>query len=226
VIRGCLPGEPRFLSTDEMLTIHESGIEAYGGSYGIRDAGLLDSALATARQGFGGEFVHEFPFGMAAAYLFHLSANHPFVDGNKRAALAGCIVFLRMNGWNLAVSEDAAYGIMLDVAQGTKSKDEIAKWLLSNSRARVCLELRDFFQRLDYTTLANLFGGIAAGNKPEQVATIVEAAIAIPAISQANIGAVAAEESGDWASAQVLRQHSMLLTAIYRIAEDLGYEWL
>ena len=162
---------------------------------------------------------------MAAAYLFHLCANHPFVDGNKRVALAACIVFLRMNGWNLAVSEDAVYGTVLDVAQGVKSKDELAKWLLKNSRARVSLELREFFQRLDYTTLASLFGGIAAGNKPEQVATIVEAGNAIPAISQANLGAVASEANGDTASAQVLRQHSMLLTAIYRIAEDLGYEW-
>jgi death-on-curing protein len=71
VIRGFISGEPRFLSTDEVLTLHETAIDAFGGSHGIRDAGLLDSALAIARQGFGGQYVHEFPFGMAAAYLFH-----------------------------------------------------------------------------------------------------------------------------------------------------------
>lgn len=225
MIRGFLPGEPRFLSTDEVLTLHETGIDAFGGSHGIRDAGLLESALAMPRQGFGGEFVHEFPFGMAAAYLFHLCANHPFVDGNKRLALAACIVFLRMNGWNLAASEDAACAIVLDAAQSLKQKEEVADWLLRNARARASLELRDFFQRLDYATLATVFSGIAAGNTPEQVATILEADHAIPAISQANIGAVAAEQGGDAASAQVLRQHAMLLTAIYRIAEDMGYEW-
>ncbi len=225
MIRGFLPGEPRFLSTDEVLTLHETGIDAFGGSHGMRDAGLLDAALAMPRQGFGGEYVHEFPFGMAAAYLFHLCANHPFVDGNKRTALAACIVFLRFNGWNLAVSEDAAYDTVLEVAQSSKSKQEIADWLLRNTRARVRLELRDFFHRLDYTTLATVFGAIAAGKTPEQVATIVEAGHGIPAISQANIGALAAEEGGDSASAKVLRQHAMLLTAIYRIAEDMGYEW-
>lgn len=225
MIRGFLPGEPRFLSTDEVLTLHEAGIDAFGGSHGIRDAALLDAALAMPRQGFGGEYVHEFPFGMAAAYLFHLCANHPFVDGNKRVALAACIVFLRMNGWNLAASEDAAYATVLDVAQSSTSKEEAADWLLRNVRARISLELRDFFQRLDYTTLEAVFGAIAAGETQERVATILEAGYAIPAISQANIGAVAAEEGGDAASAQVLRQHAMLLTAMYRIAEDMGYEW-
>jgi death-on-curing protein len=80
---------------------------------GIRGASLLDAALAMPRQGFGGQFVHEFPFEMAAAYIFHLCANHPFVDGNKRIALSACIVFLRMNGWNLAASEDDAYATVL-----------------------------------------------------------------------------------------------------------------
>lgn len=225
MIRGYLPGEPRFLSIDEVLTLHETAIDAFGGSQRVRDAGLLESALALPRQGFDGEYVHEFPFGMGAAYLFHLCSNHPFVDGNKRVALATCIVFLRINGWNLAATEDAAFTAVLDVARGTTQKDELADWLRHNSRARVSFELRNFFQRLDYATLATVFGAIAAGGAPERVATIVEAGNAIPAISQANIGAVAAEEGQDAASSEVLRQHSMLLTAIYRIAEDMGYEW-
>jgi death on curing protein len=225
VIRGFLPVEPRFLSADEVLTLHETGIDAFGGSQGIRDVGLLESALAMPRQGFGGEFLHEFPFGMAAAYLYHICENHPFVDGNKRVALATCIAFLRMNGWNLAASEDAAYTTVLEVAQASKTKQDLADWLLRNSKARMSLELRDYFRSLEYGTLATVFGAIAAGNIPEQVATIVEAGNAIPAISQANIGAVAAEEGTDTQSAHVLRQHAMLLTAIYRIAEDMGYEW-
>jgi hypothetical protein len=130
-----------------------------------------------------------------------------------------------MNGWNLAASEDASFTTVVDVAKSLKSKDEVANWLLRSSRARVSFELRDFFQRLDYATLSTVFTAIAAGQTPEQVATILEAGQAIPAISEANLGAVAAEEGGDVSSAQVLRQHSMLLTAIYRIAEDMGYEW-
>ena len=225
MIHGYLPGEPRFLSIAEVLTLHETGIDAFGGSHGIRDASLLDSALAMPRQSFEGNYVHEFPFEIAAAYLFHLCSNHPFADGNKRVALATCIVFLRMNGWNLIASDDATYATVMEVSQQTKSKEELADWLRHNVRERARFELRNFFHQLNYTTLETVFGGIAAGQTPEQVATILEAGNAIPAISQANIGAVTAEESGDLASAQILRQHAMLLTAIYRIAEDVGYEW-
>lgn len=130
-----------------------------------------------------------------------------------------------MNGWNLMSTEDAAFQMVLEVAQSRKTKDDVTDWVRNNVRARVSFELRDFFQRLDYATLGTIFRGIAAGKTPEQVATILEAGNAIPAISHANIGAVAAEDSGDLASAQILRQHGMLLTAIYRIAEDMGYEW-
>jgi hypothetical protein len=130
-----------------------------------------------------------------------------------------------MNGWNLVATEDSAVAMVLGVAQSTKSKKEIADWLQQNVRERSNLELRDFFQHLNYATLETIFSGIAAGQTPEQVATIVEAGNAIPAIAEANIGAVAAEESGDNDAALILRQHSMLLTAIYRIAEDMGYEW-
>lgn len=225
MIRGFLPGEPRFLSTDEVLTLHETAIDAYGGSHGIRDAGLLDSALATPRQGFGGKFVHDFPFGMAAAYLFHVCANHPFVDGNKRTALASCIAFLRLNGWNLIASEDSAVAMVLEAAKSARSKEQVTDWLQQNVRERTSLELRAFFERLDYATLATVFGGIAAGQAQERVATIIEAGVAIPAVAEANLGAMNAEAAGDQNAAEILRQHGMLLTAIYRIAEDMGYEW-
>jgi death-on-curing protein len=225
VIRGFLASEPRFLSTDEVLTLHETAIDAFGGSHGVRDAGLLDAALAMPRQSLGGQFVHDFPFGMAAAYLFHICGNHPFIDGNKRVALAACIAFLRINGWNLAASEDATVTTILEIARSAKTKEEAGDWLQANSRGRVSIELREFFQRLDYATLATVFGAINAGQTSERVATILEAGTSIPAIAQANLGAVAAQQGGDLSSAEILRQHSMLLTAIYRIAEDMGYEW-
>lgn len=127
---------PRFLSIDEALTLHETAVLQHGGATGLRDRGTLDSALAQARQAFGGAFVHEFPFGMAAAYVFHISKNHPFVDGNKRVAFS-----------------------------------------------------------------------------------------AIPAIAHAWGGAADARTGGDAASAAILEQHAILLTALFRIAEQQGYEW-
>jgi len=81
VIRGVVNREPRFLSLEEALTLHETAVDEHGGPHGLRDRGLLESALATPRQAIEGQFVHEFPFGMAAAYIFHIVKNHPFVDG-------------------------------------------------------------------------------------------------------------------------------------------------
>lgn len=130
-----------------------------------------------------------------------------------------------MNGWNLVAAEEPTVAIVLEVAQSAKSKQEVADWLQQNVRERVSLELRNFFERLDYATLHTVFDGIAAGQTSERVATIIEAGIAIPAISEANLGAVSAEAAGDSDTAHILRQHGMLLTAIYRIAEDMGYEW-
>lgn len=225
MIRGYLPQEPRFLSLKEILTLHETAIDAHGGSHGVRDHGLLDSAIAMPRQAMQGEYIHEFPFGMAAAYLFHVCANHPFADGNKRTALAASVVFLRLNGWLLRVDEDRAADAVLAVASGSMNKDQVSDWIKRYAHPRPTFELRDFMQRLDYATLGSLFGAIAAGHTPERMATIIEAGSAIPAITQANLGAVSAAENGDVASAQILRQHSILLTAIYRIAEDMGYEW-
>src|SRR5205807_4774635 len=80
--------QPRFLVLEEVLRIHAHQIEQYGGSFGVRDAGLLLSAVAAPQASFAGGFLHGTPFEMAAAYLFHLARNHPFLDGNKRTALA------------------------------------------------------------------------------------------------------------------------------------------
>jgi death-on-curing protein len=91
--------EPAFLSLDEVLEIHEQQIERYGGSSGLRDAAGLESAVATPQATFGGEFLHTSIPAMAAAYLFHLCQNHPFIDGNKRVGANAAITFLRMNDW-------------------------------------------------------------------------------------------------------------------------------
>lgn len=105
MIVGVLPKPPRFLEIDEVLTLQESAVDEYGGTYGVRELGLLEAAVNMPRQAIDGAFTHEIPFGMAAAYAFHICKNHPFVDGNKRTALAVCIVFLRLNGWELHVPD-------------------------------------------------------------------------------------------------------------------------
>lgn len=88
-------GRPRFVTRDEAFAYHTVSIEEYGGAHGLRDVGMLESALAMPMQGFSGEYAHAFPFEMAAAYAFHIAKNHPFVDGKKRTALMCCGAFLR-----------------------------------------------------------------------------------------------------------------------------------
>ena len=89
--------DPVFLDVDDVLLIHEDQLAVYGGSAGVRDAGLLESAVAMPRATAGGELAHEDLFAMAAAYAFHVAQNQPFLDGNKRTALATCLVFLSEN---------------------------------------------------------------------------------------------------------------------------------
>lgn len=83
-----------FLTLDDVQFIHRDQTTRYGGDPGIRDRNLLDSALAQPRASFGAEFLHAFPFEMAAAYLYHIVRNHPFLDGNKRTGAVAALVFL------------------------------------------------------------------------------------------------------------------------------------
>ncbi|MCK4659796.1 MAG: type II toxin-antitoxin system death-on-curing family toxin [Phycisphaerae bacterium] len=87
---------PEFLRVDEILHVHQDQIERYGGHASIREVGLLLSAIAMPQASIGGEFLHHDLFEMAAAYLFHIVQNHPFVDGNKRTGAAVALVFLDM----------------------------------------------------------------------------------------------------------------------------------
>jgi death-on-curing protein len=87
----------RYLTVDAVLAIHEQVLAAHGGGAGIRDRALLESAVAAPQASFGGEAMFDDPLDIAAAYLFYLCRNHPFVDGNKRVALASCLVFLQTN---------------------------------------------------------------------------------------------------------------------------------
>jgi death on curing protein len=91
----------KFLTLSEVLLILDDQIKNYGGKYGIRDVNLLSSAIYMPESGFEGKYLHETIPAMAAAYAFHICQNHPFVDGNKRAALASSLVFLDINGYEL-----------------------------------------------------------------------------------------------------------------------------
>lgn len=119
----------RFLSKRLVLAIHRDLVERFGGEPGLRDEGLLDSALAQPEATFAGEPLHPDPHDQAAAYLFHLAANHPFVDGNKRVAFAAMDTSLRLNGYRLTLADDEAYELTMRVAEGKVAKDEIASIL-------------------------------------------------------------------------------------------------
>jgi death-on-curing protein len=119
--------EPCFLSVDEVLEIHAQQIELYGGRDGIRDPGGLESAVATPMSSFGGEFLHESVPAMAAAYLFHICQNHPFVDGNKRTGANAAITFLLINDWDLDLSEDELVDLVLSVASGAIPKSALTR---------------------------------------------------------------------------------------------------
>ena len=110
----------------EVLLILQDQIRRYGGRYGVRDPELLSSALAMPQTSFAGKLLHADLFDQAAAYAFHISQNHPFVDGNKRTALAAALVFLDLNGIQLSDPDDKLYRLMLQVANGKRSKLQIA----------------------------------------------------------------------------------------------------
>ena len=116
------PLSPIFLTFDEVVEIHRTLIDRFGGSHGVRDPGLLLSALAVPRGTFGGQFLHGSLAEMAAAYLYHLACNHPFIDGNKRVAATAARVFLVANGADFDPTEEEYGDLTLGVAAGTIDK--------------------------------------------------------------------------------------------------------
>jgi death-on-curing protein len=109
----------------EVLLILQDQIRRYGGAYGVRDPELLSSALAMPSATFEGNFLHKDLYEQAAAYAFHICQNHPFVDGNKRAALATALVFLSLNGIELDDPKEELYRLMMDVSGKGTGKAEV-----------------------------------------------------------------------------------------------------
>ena len=119
--------EFRFLTLEDVLELHDMQLEAYGGATGIREQSLLESALMTPQASFGGEFVHNGVFELAAAYAFHIAENQPFVDGNKRTALASALVFLDWNHIEISDPNEELYDAMIGLAKKTLDKTGLAK---------------------------------------------------------------------------------------------------
>jgi death-on-curing protein len=118
--------QPLFLSLEKVIRLHQRLIDRYGGTEGVRDVGLLHSAVMMPQASYGGRYLHADIFEMAAAYLYHIVQNHPFVDGNKRAGAAAALVFLAMNDITIDNDEHGLVDVTLAVAAGRAGKHETA----------------------------------------------------------------------------------------------------
>lgn len=122
--------EPRWLDHDIVIDVHAEQLALFGGAEGIRDRGLLESALSRP--------VNKFHYGesdiaaLAAAYAFGIARNHPFIDGNKRAAFASIIVFLGLNGIDFDVPPEEATAMILGLAAGEIGEEGLARWIREN----------------------------------------------------------------------------------------------
>ena len=120
---------PEFLTLSEVLDFHEDLLHSFGGSPGIRDLSLLESAMAMPESGSDDVFFHEFPFEMVAAYAFHIVKNHAFVDGNKRTGFAAALVFLEFNGYSVRGGEKELEIATRQLASGALDKKDFAEVL-------------------------------------------------------------------------------------------------
>lgn len=125
--------EPEWLTSEVVLEIHRRNLIRYGGTAGLRDSSLLESALARP------QWLYKFDSNadlhrIAAAYTFGIVKNHPFVDGNKRVAFLSAYVFLRFNGWHIVANQRDVERVMLALAGGEMNEDQFCVWLKENSQ--------------------------------------------------------------------------------------------
>lgn len=127
-----MKGEPKWLTLGAVLAMHEQLVAEHGGDSGVRNLGLLDSALAAPR--------HHYAYGerdifvLAAAYAYGITRNHPFIDGNKRTAFLAAYTFLGINGWELNAPEDEVVRAVVGLSDRTMSAETFAEWLRAASR--------------------------------------------------------------------------------------------
>lgn len=124
-------GEVIFLTAEQVIILHDEGIRQFspGEPLEVRDHGLLDSAIHAPQHSFGGEYLYSTLAEMAAAYLISLCQNHAFEQGNKRVGFAACSIFLRMNGYQLTLSQEEAIDLTLRVANHAIERDEVVAFL-------------------------------------------------------------------------------------------------
>ena len=126
----------RFLTVEEVLRLHESVVAQSGGSPGLRDRAILESAVAQPSASFGGEELYPTLFAKAAALGFSLIQNHPFVDGNKRIGHAAMEVFLLLNGYEIDADVDEQERVILGVAASKSPREELLAWIEQNSQSK------------------------------------------------------------------------------------------
>lgn len=126
--------EPKWINLQAILDLHDLQVQAHGGSHGVRDLGLLQSALAQPQQMFCYQEPMPGLYELAACYAHGICKNHPFIDGNKRSALIACTLFLAINGIKTHYPEDEAYHMFRAVAAGIASREELSRWLRHHSK--------------------------------------------------------------------------------------------
>lgn len=122
-----------FLTLQDVLLAHEDQIARYGGDPSVRDMCLLESAIAQPQATFGGTFLNDFPYGMAAAYLLHIVQNHPFVDGNKQSRAVAALLFLELNKIAIDAPVGSIYEQTIAVANGLAGKRELTEFFRNHA---------------------------------------------------------------------------------------------
>lgn len=128
--------EPLFLTFAEIIEIHDYQINHFGGSDGLRSVEMLKSAIGMPSSTFSGEYLHPTIPEMAAAYLFHLVENHPFLDGNKRVGAMASLVFLDLNGYEFDATDEEFSDLVMRVASGKMLKSEVVLFFQQHSHDR------------------------------------------------------------------------------------------
>ena len=128
--------EPIWVDKTEVLVIHDRQLAEHGGSAGVRDESLLESALARPRNLLAYSEESVSLYRLAAAYSSGISSNHPFVDGNKRTALVVSYLFLALNGIEIKAVREDAYLTFLGLAEGVVSEDDLARWFAEHDASK------------------------------------------------------------------------------------------
>lgn len=127
----------RYLNLEQVLRLHFLVIQTSGGTQGIRDQGLLESAIAQPQMTFGGEDLHSSVIEKASALGFSLIMNHPFLDGNKRVGHAAMETFLILNGWEINANIDEQENFILGVAEGSINREQFTQWLKNHIQPKL-----------------------------------------------------------------------------------------